>query len=128
MARDRTAALFRRGAREVERVERVGSSYAHGMTERAKAATRPDVPPGDDLTLKHKLETELFRPADAPKGSVNIEVVDGVVTLRGQVPRPEDVRELEAQARLFAGVRDVHNLLHTPGTPAPNLAELRSLG
>ena len=38
----------------------------------------------DDATLAHKVETELFRPADAPKGQVSVNVNDGVVELRGE--------------------------------------------
>ena len=37
----------------------------------------------DDATLAHKVETELFRPADAPKSQVSVNVNDGVVELRG---------------------------------------------
>jgi osmotically-inducible protein OsmY len=77
------------------------------------------------MTLKHKIETELFRAPDAPKGSVNVDVVDGVVALRGEVERPEQVRDLESKARGIAGTRDVENLLHTPGSRAPGVAAVR---
>jgi len=43
----------------------------------------------DDHTLKNKVETVLFRDADAPKDRVDVTVVDGVVELRGEVKRPE---------------------------------------
>jgi hypothetical protein len=114
MTRDRVMAFFRRGARKAERTTRFGESYAHGVVEKAKHAMREEEPPGDDRTLAHKVETILFRPADAPKGHVNIDAVDGVVTLRGQVERVEQIRELEDKARSINGVRDVQNLLHTP--------------
>lgn len=114
LARDRVGAFFRRERRHAEKTARYGSSYAHGMVERAKHAARGEQPPGDDRTLAHKVETVLFRPADAPKGHVNIDAVDGIVTLRGQVERVEQIRELEDKARAIAGVRDVENLLHTP--------------
>jgi hypothetical protein len=125
LAQDRVAGFLRRRARRAERAARAAGSYAEGMRERAKAAVREERPPGDDVTLKHKIETELFRDPEAPKGSVNVDVVNGVVTLRGQVKRPEQVRDLEAKARSIAGTRDVENLLHTPGSPAPNVAAAR---
>jgi osmotically-inducible protein OsmY len=54
-----------------------------------------------------------------PKGSVNINVErDGVVVLRGEVQRPEQMAGIEARVRSIPGVRDVENLLHQPGTPA----------
>ena len=112
--RDRTLALFRREARKTERAMRYGTSYAHGMVARAEHAVRGEEAPGDDRTLAHKVETILFRPADAPKGHVNIDAVDGVVTLRGQVEQVEQIRELEEKARSITGVREVRNLLHTP--------------
>ena len=70
-------------------------------------------------TLTRKVETELFRPADVPKGQININVQRGIVQLRGEVPEPEMIRDLVEQARGIAGVREVENLLHLPGMPAP---------
>jgi osmotically-inducible protein OsmY len=125
LAQDRVAAFFRQRARKTERAARAAGSYAERLRERAKATVREERPPGDDVTLKNKLETELFREPDAPKGSVNIDVADGVVTLRGEVGRPEQVRDLEAKARSVAGTRDVENLLHTPGSPPPNVAAVK---
>jgi len=77
----------------------------------------------DDRTLKNKVESELFRDADAPKASVDVQVVDGVVELRGEVKRPEIKEALEAEARKVPEVRDVRNLLHLPKTPAPTRAD-----
>jgi hypothetical protein len=54
----------------------------------------------DDATLAHKVETELFRPADAPKGQVSVNVNDGVVELRGELP---DQRQIDELARAPAG-------------------------
>ena len=73
----------------------------------------------DDVTLARKVETEIFRPEDAPKGSVNVNVENGVVYLRGEVERPELIDDLVGRARSVQGVREVENLLHLPGTPAP---------
>jgi osmotically-inducible protein OsmY len=64
------------------------------------------------------VETILFRDADVPKGQINVNVQDGVVQLRGEVPRPEMIEDLVGKARSVQGVRDVENLLHLPGTPA----------
>jgi osmotically-inducible protein OsmY len=69
--------------------------------------------------LARKVETELFRPADAPKSAVNVDAVNGMVSLRGEMRTPEEIAELEGKARGIPGVRDVENLLHLPGTPAP---------
>jgi osmotically-inducible protein OsmY len=73
----------------------------------------------DDATLARKVESEIFRAEDAPKGKVSVNAVDGVVDLRGEVPH-EQIATLGKAALAVDGVRDVHNLLHVPGTPAPH--------
>ncbi len=67
----------------------------------------------DDATLAHKVETELFRPDDVPKGAISVNVNDGVVELRGELPDQAQIDELGKTARNVGGVKDVHNLLHT---------------
>jgi osmotically-inducible protein OsmY len=67
----------------------------------------------DDVTLARKVESELFRPADAPKGAVSVNVNDGVVELRGELPDQQQIDELGETARKIGGVKDVRNLLHT---------------
>jgi hypothetical protein len=121
IARDRTAAFFRRRSRGV--VQK--AKYAEGMAEGAayKAGLRPqekrDVEQLDDLTLARKVETEVFRDPEVPKGDINVNAENGVVYLRGQVKRPEQIQELVEATRKVQGVKDVESLLHLPKTPAP---------
>jgi osmotically-inducible protein OsmY len=114
MTRDRTLALLRRGGGRAGQY----AAQAQGMKQKATHLheERKDL---DDVTLARKVETEIFRPADAPKGSVDVNVVDGVVQLRGEVDSPDLVDELVSTARSVQGVRDVENLLHLPGETAP---------
>ena len=70
----------------------------------------------DDVTLARKVESELFRPADAPKGSVSVNVNDGVVELRGELSDQKQIDELGDNARKIDGVKDVRNLLSTAGS------------
>jgi BON domain len=74
----------------------------------------------DDVTLARKVETEIFRPADAPKGQVSVDVQDGVAYLRGVVADQAWIERLGDGAKKVDGVKDVKNLLHRPGTPAPS--------
>ena len=74
--------------------------------------------PVDDVTLAHKVESELYRHAGVPKGQIVVNAEDGVVFLRG-VLEQEDIEGVEAAVRRIAGVQEVENLLHLPGTPAP---------
>ena len=70
----------------------------------------------DDATLKAKIESEVFRPADAPKGDVNVNVEHGVVYLRGELKDGSLIDELEQKVRSVHGVERVENLLHTPSS------------
>ena len=45
----------------------------------------------------------------------------------GQVAE-QQIGAIEAAVRKVVGVKEVENLLHTPGTPAPNKAESRAVG
>jgi hypothetical protein len=118
MLRDRTFAVARRSTRLTVRRARYAESYPVGMARRAGAAVTHEPHEYDDVTLARKVETEIFRPAGAPKGSVNVNVHDGVVELRGEVRSSEQVASLGAAAQRVEGVKRVDNLLHTPGSPA----------
>jgi osmotically-inducible protein OsmY len=118
MTRDRALAFFRQGGRKAERAGRAVAAEVYGLKQKA-THLREEEKPHDDVTLARKVETELFRPADAPKGQVNVNVENGVVFLRGEVERPEIIKDLEGRARKVQGVREVENLLHLPGSPAP---------
>jgi len=54
-----------------------------------------------------------------PKGQISINAEDGLVFLRGVIDRQEDIERIGAAARQIAGVREVENMIHLPGTPAP---------
>ncbi len=118
---DRTGGLFRGGVRRTSRVGRGVAAEAYGVTQKV-THMREEEKELDDVTLARKVETEIFRDADAPKGQVDVNVVDGVVYLRGEVEE-DMIKDLENAARKVAGVKDVENLLHTPGTPAPTTPE-----
>ena len=72
----------------------------------------------DDVTLARKVETHIFRPHDAPKGDVSVDVEAGVAYLRGVADADWSAR-FAAGAGEVPGILGVKNLLHPPGTPAP---------
>lgn len=113
----RVPAFFRHRSRDIGRVGRGVTSSAYGVTQKV-THLREEPKDFNDPTLTAKVETELFREADVPKGQINVNVQDGVVQLRGEVPRPELIDDLVRKARSVEGVRDVENMLHLPGTPA----------
>jgi hypothetical protein len=118
-ARDRALSRMRRGERRAARRARRAESHAVGVARRALNARHRRREPIDDITLAHKVESELFRRTGVPKGRISVNAEDGVVFLRGVIDREEDIARMEAGTRRIAGVRHVENLLHTRGTTAP---------
>jgi osmotically-inducible protein OsmY len=114
IARDRAIAVIRRGAGRTRQEAEYRAQQAEGKVEAAKSKAAPEKPAANDQALAERVKSEIFQPADAPKGSVNINVEDGVVYLRGEVKRPEEIRKLVEEAGAVDGVRGVENLLHTP--------------
>jgi osmotically-inducible protein OsmY len=107
---------------QAQNVAQTAGAQAQGVVAKAKqAATGGDSAPGDDNTLKAKVETEIFRPEGAPKGQVAVSVADGIVELRGETDQAWSER-LEVEAGKVTGVRGVRNLTHRPGETPPNLA------
>jgi BON domain len=119
VARDRVLATLRRTGTRAERAGRKVGADVYGWRQKATHAFDQAEIPANDETLARKVETELFRDPAIPKGKLNINVEHGVVVLRGEADNPEQVRALEEQAQRVAGVTGVKNLLHLPGTPAP---------
>jgi osmotically-inducible protein OsmY len=118
--RDQALALARRQAHDAA----AKVDYAAGQAKGAVSSPKPT--PSDDrkydelgdAALARKVESEIFRAADAPKSRVDINVENGVVFLRGEVER-DWIERLERDAQQVNGVKAVRNLLHAPGTPAP---------
>jgi osmotically-inducible protein OsmY len=119
MASDRFAAFFRHRARRAEQLGRAVSSQAEGVVQKAKHLEEEPKPQPDDVTLARKVESELFRDPEVPKGQINVDAANGKVYLRGEVGQPELIRDLEQRTRNVQGVEDVENLLHLPGAESP---------
>jgi hypothetical protein len=121
-ARDRIAGFFRKGVREGEQLSQAASGQAEGLAEQAQELVREPQPQPDDVTLTQKVESEIFRDVDVPKGQINVNAENGKIYLRGEVGKPELIQDLEQRARKVQGVQDVENLLHLPGAETPSKA------
>jgi hypothetical protein len=120
IAQDKAGKYLRKGAAEADRKARYAGGQVKGAaTQVSPIGGREDAGEGlNDAGLKAKVETEIFRDADAPKDKVSVNVEDGVVYLRGELSSQEQINRLADAARQVEGVRDVQNLLHAPGEPA----------
>jgi osmotically-inducible protein OsmY len=115
VAADRLAGFLRR------RVRKTGG-LAHGayaLKQKATHLKEQQKEQPDDVTLARKVESEIFRGAEVPKGKINVNAEKGKIVLRGEADSAEMIDELVGRARKVLGVEDVENLLHTPGQPAP---------
>jgi hypothetical protein len=122
LAADKAGRFTREGAGTMQGAAQAAGAQAKGMAAKAQhVATGGDSAPGDDNTLKNKVQSEIFRDADAPKGAVEVTVVNGIVELRGQVDDPSQAETLELKTRMVSGVKDVRNMLHLPGETPPNI-------
>ena len=105
---------WRRAARAGRRVR--AGSYGTAQSIRHRSESPRDI---DDVTLARKVETELFRDPNVPKGQISVNAQRGVVQLRGEVSSTDMVTTLVDRAREVNGVRDVESLLHLPGVDPP---------
>jgi len=65
----------------------------------------------DDAWIHTKITTKLIGNSETPARKVNVDVVDGVVTLRGVVETATAKEEAERVAKTTDGVKRVRNLL-----------------
>lgn len=80
----------------------------------------------NDPALANKVRSEVLGGARFKSATINVDAVDGVVTLRGVLPTPEDIRALRDAVAAVDGVTEVHSYLHLPKTPAPNTQPVRA--
>lgn len=118
---DQGAATMRRAGRQAGRTIRNVTTTAQGKMQEARYAGT-NVPPVDDVTLRDRAETQLFRDPSVPKGGINLSVERGILVLRGEVPDAATRDQLVREAEKVEGVWSVRNMLHLPGEPIEELA------
>jgi hypothetical protein len=116
-ARDQIFSRFRGAQRDLDKHARYAAGTATGVVNRfTSPSNNPDL---NDQGLASKVESMIFRPEDAPKGRVSVNVEKGIVFLRGEVETQEQIDTLVRSADHVDGVEEVRNLMHLPGEPAP---------
>jgi hyperosmotically inducible protein len=65
----------------------------------------------DDAWIHTKIRTKLLGEGEFPGGSINVDVKNNVVTLRGHVSTKADKAKAESIAKATDGVKSVHNML-----------------
>jgi osmotically-inducible protein OsmY len=89
--------------------------------ERAKAHKETVGQSLEDAWIHTKIVAKLIGDADTPERKINVDVVDGAVTLRGTVDTAEAKSEAERIAKETDGVKKVTNQLKVapPAKPTP---------
>jgi osmotically-inducible protein OsmY len=119
-ARDQAAAFARRRQAQAERQARYAAGVAEGAAVEAQGGGVPK--PEDDVDVVHLVKQALSS-LDFSTSDVTVEAVDGVVTLRGEVPDEKSLTRVTEEVSRTTGVVEVRSYLHLPGTPAPNKAD-----
>jgi osmotically-inducible protein OsmY len=116
VVRDKTMKYARRGKDEAARKATYAGTAVKGKATAAAPGTgrEPAEERLNDPALKAKVESEIFRDPDVPKGQVSVSVEEGIVSLRGEVEDPATIEALRDAAAKVDGVRGVESLLHTP--------------
>ena len=105
--------------RTLMRAVRIGvaSLFLTGAAGWAHAADAPDA----WLTMKTKIA--LMTTENLSTSDLNVDTVQGVVTLHGKVPTQAEKAKAEAEARRIDGVKDVKNLLQVVPESARKVVE-----
>jgi osmotically-inducible protein OsmY len=74
----------------------------------------------DDAWVHMKIVTKLIGNASTPERKINVDVVDGVVTLRGVVDSADQRMEAERVVKETEGVKSVQNRLKVSAQKAQN--------
>lgn len=96
--------------REISRSEYT-EDMAREAREKAKAAGEKIGTSINDAWIHTKITSKLVSDKDTPARKINIDVVDGIVTLRGEVNTRIAKDEADRIAKDTEGVRRVRNLL-----------------
>lgn len=106
-------------------MQKVGSSGGNPISKvtgmmQGSMPHQPDNPNPDDKTLTDRVESEIFSDTETSRENININVVNGIVTVRGELPNQGEIDDLVKRIQSIPNVKGVQNFLHLPGTPAPN--------
>jgi len=117
--RDRSLALVRRGSRVGARKARFAGGHVRGLVAMARHLVSRAPQAADDATVAQRIRSDALRDVGLSTRDVEVEVADGVATLRGAVGSRSLADDLVARVGKVPGVRDVAAMIRvTNGDPA----------
>lgn len=113
---DQAGEQVQRGAEQVQAgAERVGEALERGA-ERVEQEVGPVIEDAlDDATISAKVKANLIADPEVSALNIDVDTVDGRVTLNGKVSSENQRAEAEKLARITPGVRQVLNLIQVEG-------------
>lgn len=123
--KDQVLARVRRIEDRTRKTSRRVQDRAVGLAHEA-VRTEDDLWPENDQVLIDKVRSDILGAEEWRPYAINVDTARGVVTLRGQVDRPDQINALEGAVLKVAGVIEVENLLHLPNTPPRNIRTARA--
>ena len=129
--KDQASARVRRPLRRAEAEYRKKSKLARDRARGAahEVTTRDrDRVPDDDQSLVDKVRSEALGGEEWRPYTINVDAVDGVVTLRGQLDRQDQIDAAEDAVGRIPGVQRVESFLHLPGEQPRNVEQSRQGG
>jgi hypothetical protein len=118
--RDRTLRALRRLGRAVARRTRFYGGRVRGVAHEARTAVSPSEVESDDVVVRQRILSDALRDAAVEAKDLEVDVHDGVATLRGTVPSSSLADDLVSRVREVPGVRAVTPAL-TVGSPGEHL-------
>lgn len=114
---DQAGESVERGAEQVQAgVERAGAALERGA-EKVQREVGPVVEEAlDDATITAKVKANLIADPEVRAVDIDVDTVDGRVTLQGKVANESLRAEAEKLARITPGVRQVLNLIEVGGS------------
>src|SRR5437870_3816403 len=94
MAADKAGKYARGGGQQAAGAAEYVAGVAKGAAQEATPGNGDAAERLNDPALARKVESEIFRDQDAPKGDVVVNVENGVVHLRGQLDDEEAIERL----------------------------------
>lgn len=121
---DQAGQQIKDGAKEAGEAIGRGAEQVGDAVQRGAEQVQKDVGPVvqevlDDASVTAKIKAKLIADPEVAGVYIDVDTVDGQVTLNGKVPSADQKAEAEKLALHTQGVKGVTNLIQVAGQPAP---------
>jgi hyperosmotically inducible protein len=115
---------IKEGAQQAGEQIQQGAQQAGEALQRGAEQVQTEVGPEvqevlDDATVTAKVKAKLVADPEVTALHIDVDTVDGVVTLNGKVASADQKAEAEKLASHTEGVKQINNLIQVAGQPVP---------